>query len=77
MGGAKATQPTAKRRPLSVVPDEAAEYQKASADFTQSCRKSGRPFWGAGHWGWPARFLLGAIWAPFNLGGPLFVQHSE
>jgi hypothetical protein len=39
--GGGATEPSAKRTPLSVVPDEQRrrEYQKASADFTQNGRK--------------------------------------
>ena len=49
LGAAKTTEPTAKRRPLSVVPDAQCqgEYQKVSADFTQSCRKSNGRSWGA------------------------------
>jgi hypothetical protein len=54
----------------------AQEYQKVSADFTQSCRKSNGRSWGAerlradkhgfSRWGW-------APWVR-NLGGPFFTR---
>jgi hypothetical protein len=45
--------------------------QKDCADFTQKGRKLGRRFWGAGHWvGDQHVSSVGAIWAPFNIGGP-------
>jgi hypothetical protein len=52
--------------------------QKDCADFTQKGRKSDRRFSGAGHLGVTSTFPpVGAIWAPFNLGGPFLLQHSQ